>query len=104
VLYRYVPSELIDRPKMGFEVPIGLWLRDALRDWSEALLEPTSLAAHFDPVPIRSMWDDHLAGRANWGMQLWPVLMFQAWAEAGGGTDASISATALDRPTTSALR
>ena len=81
VLYRRVPSDLIDRPKMGFEVPIGLWLRGPLRDWAEALLTPQRLADHFDADLIRRHWAEHLSGQANWGLQLWPVLMFEAWRE-----------------------
>lgn len=86
VLYKHVPSALIDRPKMGFEVPIGLWLRGPLKDWAAALLEPSRLRNEgwFDPDVITTHWQDHLSGRANWGMQLWPVLMFQAWLEVGG--------------------
>lgn len=83
VLYRYVPRELIERPKMGFEVPIGLWLRSGLRDWAEALLEPSRLGreGYFDAEVIARIWAEHLSGRFNWGMQLWNVLMFQAWLE-----------------------
>jgi len=86
VLYRHVPAALIERPKMGFEVPIGLWLRGPLRDWAEALLDPALLAREgwFDADVISRHWQEHLSGRCNWGMQLWNVLMFQAWLEAGG--------------------
>ncbi len=83
VLYKHVPSELIDRPKMGFEVPIGLWLRGPLKDWGGALLAPDRLKREgfFDPAVIARHWDEHQSGRANWGRELWNVLMFQAWAE-----------------------
>lgn len=83
VLFRHVPRALIERPKMGFEVPIGLWLRGGLREWAEALLTPERLAreGHLDPALIRQIWDQHQAGSHNWGAQLWNVLMFQAWAE-----------------------
>ena len=86
VLYRHVPRALIERPKMGFEVPIGLWLRGALRDWAAALLDPARLTreGHFDAQVIDRAWQEHLSGRANRGPQLWNVLMFQAWLEAGG--------------------
>lgn len=86
VLYRHVPRELVERPKMGFEVPIGLWLRGPLRDWAAALLDPTRLRREgwFDPEVIARHWAEHLSGRCNWGMQLWNVLMFQAWLEARG--------------------
>ncbi|MEO0653562.1 MAG: asparagine synthase (glutamine-hydrolyzing) [Pseudomonadota bacterium] len=84
VLYRHVPRELIERPKMGFEVPIGLWMRGALKDWAADLLDPTRLRneGYFDPKVIATKWDQHLSGRFNWGLQLWNVLMFQAWLEA----------------------
>ena len=78
-----MPPALIDRPKMGFEVPIGLWLRGALKDWTADLLDPVRLTNEgwFDADVITNHWQDHLSGRANWGLQLWPVLMFQAWTE-----------------------
>lgn len=83
VLYRHVPQDLIDRPKMGFEVPIGLWLRGGLKDWAAALLDPARLLheGYFDAVLIDRMWQQHLSGRFNWGAQLWSVLMIQAWLE-----------------------
>lgn len=83
VLYRHVPKQLIERPKMGFEVPIGLWLRGGLRDWAGDLLDPTRIAreGNFEPRLIGRMWREHLSGRFNWGAQLWSVLMIQAWLE-----------------------
>jgi asparagine synthase (glutamine-hydrolysing) len=84
VLYRYVPRELIERPKMGFGVPVGEWLRGPMRDWAEALLDRSRLASegYFRPDPIRRMWQAHLEGHVNEQFRLWIVLMFQAWLEA----------------------
>lgn len=83
VLYRYVPKELIERPKQGFGIPLDAWLRGPLRDWAEALLDESRLRREgfLRPEPVREKWLEHLSGRRNWQHWLWNVLMFQAWRE-----------------------
>jgi asparagine synthase (glutamine-hydrolysing) len=81
VLYKYVPAALLERPKMGFGIPIGIWLRGPLREWAEDLLSETSLAHHgmFDSAIIRMKWQEHISGGRNWQYLLWTVLIFQDW-------------------------
>jgi asparagine synthase (glutamine-hydrolysing) len=81
VLYRSVPRSLIERPKSGFDVPVGEWLRGPLRSWAESLLGEARLRREgfFEPRLIRQKWDQHLSGRRDWQQLLWTVLMFQAW-------------------------
>ena len=83
VLYKYVPKELIERPKMGFGIPVGEWLHGPLKDWVEGLLDGARLKKEgfFDPTFVRSIWQEHLSGRRNRVAFLWTVLMFQSWLE-----------------------
>jgi len=81
VLHKYVPAELVDRPKRGFSIPLGSWLRAELREWSEDLLSHSRLVETglLDPAQIRLRWNEHVNGPRNLQDLLWPVLMFQAW-------------------------
>jgi asparagine synthase (glutamine-hydrolysing) len=83
VLYKYVPQQLIDRPKMGFGVPIDLWLRNELRDWAEALLDESRLKREgfFNAQTVRQQWAEHLSGEFDRCYFLWNILIFQAWLE-----------------------
>lgn len=84
LLYKYVPQQIVDRPKMGFGLPVGDWLRGPLRDWAEELLSERALELDgaLRSKPIIEKWQDHLSGHRNWQYHLWPVLMYQAWRQA----------------------
>ena len=81
-----VPAELIERPKAGFAVPVGEWVKGPLRPWAEDLLDPVRMAAEgwLDPAIVQQRWQDHLKGRASTG-KLWPILMFQSWLRENAG-------------------
>ena len=86
LLSRFVPSELFDQPKQGFEPPIGVWLRGPLRDWAEDLLSEGALKEgnFIKSAPVRAIWREHLSGVRDWRFELWNVLMFQAWRRSWG--------------------
>lgn len=83
LLYRYVPKELVDRPKKGFSVPLGDWLRSELKEWAEALINREQLEAdgYFNSDTVHLLWSEHQLGTRNWAQVLWSILMFQAWLE-----------------------
>ena len=78
-----MPKELIERPKAGFAIPVGQWIREPLRDWAEELLDESRIRreGYLNAEPIRKMWDQHLSGSHDWTSRLWAVLMFQAWLD-----------------------
>lgn len=94
VLSRYVPADLMERPKMGFGLPIDQWLRGPLRDWADDLLDESRLRSEgiLDPEPIRRKWLEHRNGTRNWHYRLWTVLMFQLWLRehAGAAVEAPV--------------
>ena len=81
LLYRYVPQKLIDRPKMGFGVPIDQWLRDPLKDWAHDLLSVQRLTNDgiFNVSVVQKCLQEHMSGNRNHQYQLWAILMFQTW-------------------------
>ncbi|MBV8915062.1 MAG: hypothetical protein JOZ05_18730, partial [Acetobacteraceae bacterium] len=97
VLRRYVPDSLIDRPKHGFDVPIGAWLRGPLRGWAEDLLDGRDVREHglLEQARVQACWRDHLSGARDRAGELWSVLMFQGWLQAQSSAHAPPAASAL---------
>jgi asparagine synthase (glutamine-hydrolysing) len=81
VAYRYIPASMLERPKMGFGVPVGKWLRGDLRSWGEELLSSERLRSDglLNPAAVRHLWQEHLSGSHNWESGLWNLLIFQEW-------------------------
>ena len=90
LLYTLVPREMVERPKAGFAIPVGEWVRGPLRPWAEDLLEPRAMRAEgwFDPDIVQRRWRDHLSGRRDSTPAIWAILMFQAWLRAQHGAAA----------------
>jgi asparagine synthase (glutamine-hydrolysing) len=83
VLYQHIPQSLVDRPKMGFSVPINAWLKGPLKDWAESLLDYQRLKQEgfFQAEEVRKKWQEHCSGKRDWQYHLWNILMFQVWLE-----------------------
>ena len=83
ILYKYVPKELIERPKAGFAVPVGQWIRGPLHEWASDLLDESRIKreGYFDPKLVQQLWGQHLSGHYDWTPRLWAILMFQSWLE-----------------------
>ncbi len=83
ILYKSVPKKLIERPKAGFSIPLADWLRGPLRDWAEALIEPSRIESegYLQKDYIQRIWNEHLTSKRNWTNRLWSILMFQSWLE-----------------------
>jgi asparagine synthase (glutamine-hydrolysing) len=95
VLARYVPDRLVERPKMGFGVPLADWMRGPLREWAADLMDESGLSADgiFDVEAIRSLWTEFLSGNDRAFYFIWNVLMFQAWHRRWGGASAAQAGT-----------
>ena len=80
ILSRHIPSSLLNRPKSGFAIPIGSWLRGPLKRWADDLLDPAQMQSqgYLRPGPVQHLWRDHLSGQDNTS-KLWTVLMWQSW-------------------------
>jgi asparagine synthase (glutamine-hydrolysing) len=87
VLYRHVPRELVDRPKMGFSLPMNAWLRGPLRDWAESLLLASSFHEEWiDRTALQRLWTEHQSGARDWQHVIWSVLMLRGWVQGRSST------------------
>ena len=84
LLYREAPQQLFERPKVGFGIPVGHWIKGPLRDWAEDLLDPKTMAGegYFDPTIVQRRWQDHLSGQRDSTAALWAILMYESWLRA----------------------
>jgi asparagine synthase (glutamine-hydrolysing) len=83
ILYKHIPPRLIERPKAGFAIPIGEWLRGPLREWAELLLDDSRLDSEgfLNTKLVRKIWEEHLSKTSDWTVRIWTILMFQSWLE-----------------------
>jgi asparagine synthase (glutamine-hydrolysing) len=83
ILYKYVPQSMLDRPKTGFSIPVGEWLRGPLKDWAEDLMDEEKLIKQgfLNHTTVRQAWILHLSGKNDYTSRIWSVLMFQSWLE-----------------------
>jgi asparagine synthase (glutamine-hydrolysing) len=83
IMYQYLPQTKIERPKMGFGIPINHWLRGSLKEWVHSLLDPVKIKSDgiLNANMIDKRWQEHIAGKRDWHHSLWGVLMFQAWKQ-----------------------
>ena len=94
LLYREVPRELLERPKSGFGIPVGEWIKGPLRSWAEDLLEPGAIRSEgwLDPAIVQRRWREHLSGQRDSTPAIWAILMFQAWQREQRGAAAAVAA------------
>ena len=83
ILYKYVPKDMIERPKTGFSIPIGDWLRGPLKEWAEDLLDNDKIESQgfLKPENVSSIWKLHKSGKYDYTSRIWSILMFQSWLE-----------------------
>ena len=83
ILYKYVPKSLIERPKAGFSIPLGDWLKGPLKEWADSLLEQSRITneGYLNSQYVNQIWSEHLSGKRDWTFKIWSILMFQSWLE-----------------------